>query len=94
MRIKQALTKFGDELPAGSRYFRLDKITSEANPDSAVTLKCGTYIGQCKTTQEGMRRLEFANRIVPSKIILNYVRYIEDFPAIARSNCWDDIGGI
>ena len=94
MSVKQALTKFGDELPEGSRYFRLDKTTSEANAASAVELMSGTYIGRWKTTHDGMRRLEIADRIALSTNILNYVRYIDDFPAIALSNCWDDIGGI
>jgi adenine-specific DNA-methyltransferase len=41
-----------------------------------------------------MQTLYAANRIVPSRTILNYVRYLEDFPVQEVSNVWDDIGGI
>lgn len=91
---KEAAARFGDTLPPGSKFFRLDKTTSEANPETEIVLKCGKFSGRWKTTPEGMRQLELAGRISPGKTILNYVRYIEDFPAIALSNVWDDIGGI
>ncbi len=92
--LKQASEKFPDAFPPASRIFRLDKTTSEANPVVLVTLRNCEHQGSWKTTPNGMARLELANRISPSKQILNYVRYIEDFPVHTLSNVWDDIGGI
>jgi adenine-specific DNA-methyltransferase len=83
-----------DSLPEGTRTFRLDKTTSEANPAITVKLRMGEFNGRWKTTAAGMARLEAAGRISPSKNILNYVRYIEDFPVHTLANVWDDIGGI
>ena len=92
--IKQAHEVFGESLPQGSRTFRLDKTTSESNPVVLVDLTRGAFSGSWKTTPAGMKVLEKANRIVPSTRILNYVRYIEDFPVHSLSNVWNDIGGI
>ena len=94
MTIREAGQRFGGEFPVGSRSYRLDTTTSGPNPLVEVALRSGTYMGRWKTTENGLRRLEKANRIVPSKSILNYVRYIEDYPAQELSNVWDDIGGI
>ncbi|NLG89929.1 MAG: site-specific DNA-methyltransferase [Clostridiaceae bacterium] len=84
----------GTAVPDGARSFRLDKATSEANPVVEVLLQMGFFRGRWKTTTEGMQRLEKAGRLSPSTNILNYVRYLEDFPVQAVSNVWDDIGGI
>lgn len=92
--LKQAVEMFGDAFPSGSRTFRLDKTTSEANPVVLTKLQMGEFRGSWKTTPRGMQVLEKASRISPSKTILNYVRYIEDFPVHTLSNVWDDIGGI
>lgn len=94
MTQKQAEKIFGTIFPEGTRTFRLDKTTSEANPVVNISLLRGEFNGRWKSTERGMRVLEKADRIVPSSTILNYVRYIEDFPVIAISNVWDDIGGI
>ena len=93
MTINQAEKQFG-ELPLGSREFKIAAITSEANPETTVELRAGSFAGRWKTTHRGMRNLEAAGRILPSRTILNYVRYIDDFPAQALSNVWDDIGGV
>jgi len=45
-----------------------------------------------KTNEQGMARLLKANRIEPGKNTLNYVRYINDFPAMPVSNVWSDAG--
>ncbi|MEN6424027.1 MAG: site-specific DNA-methyltransferase [Phycisphaerales bacterium] len=93
MTVRQALKQFGC-VPDGSREFKIAAITSEANPLTPVDLKMGSFSGRWKTTPRGMQTLEVANRIVPSRTILNYVRFIDDFPAQVLSNVWDDIGGI
>ena len=92
--LAQARLAFGDERPTGSKTFRLDTTTSEANPIVKVDLRMGTFSGRWKTNVAGMQRLELAGRIQPSKRVLNYVRFIEDYPVQEVSNVWDDIGGI
>ncbi|MBS1717341.1 MAG: site-specific DNA-methyltransferase [Armatimonadetes bacterium] len=94
MTFAQALSKFGSDLPAGTRTYRLATTTSEANQDAEVELPIGRFTGKFKTNPAGIQKLWIANRIVPSTRILNYVRFIEDFPAQELSNVWDDIGGI
>jgi adenine-specific DNA-methyltransferase len=46
-----------------------------------------------KTNEDGIARLLSANRIVPQDSALRFVRYIDDFPAIALHNMWTDVGG-
>src|SRR5438094_4287716 len=41
-----------------------------------------------------MSRLLLAGRVQPSSNSLNYVRFIDDFPAFSLTNTWSDIGGI
>ena len=45
-----------------------------------------------KTNQSGMRRLILANRLEPGGNTLNYVRFIDDFPAMPLTNVWSDVG--
>jgi adenine-specific DNA-methyltransferase len=46
---------------------------------------------QWKTTKQGMERLALAERLVPSKTILNYKRYLDDFPLSLVDDAWSDI---
>ena len=92
--LTQAEKVFGKERPSGSRTFRLATTTSEPNPIVEIELRIGLFSGRWKTTALGMHRLELAGRIQPSRRLLNYVRYIEDYPVQEISNVWDDIGGI
>jgi adenine-specific DNA-methyltransferase len=48
---------------------------------------------QWKTTKPGMNRLAMADRIVPSSGILNYRRYLDDFPLSMVDDAWTDISG-
>ncbi len=45
-----------------------------------------------KTNEIGMRRLQNADRLEPGKNTLNYVRFIDDFPAMPLTNVWSDVG--
>jgi adenine-specific DNA-methyltransferase len=45
-----------------------------------------------KTTVQGLDRLRYSNRIVPTENSLRYVRYINDFPAAPLTTIWDDLG--
>ncbi|TVQ91156.1 MAG: site-specific DNA-methyltransferase, partial [Chromatiaceae bacterium] len=46
-----------------------------------------------KTSESGMLRLGYAQRLLPQKNALRYLRRIDDFGAYAISNVWTDIGG-
>ena len=64
----------------------------------AVHLEGKTYRpsmqARWKTNEAGVKRLIAASRIEPSKNIIRYVRYLEDFPAFPVDDLWRDIGGI
>jgi adenine-specific DNA-methyltransferase len=47
-----------------------------------------------KTNQEGMERLQKANRVEATGQSLGYVRFLDDFAAMAETNLWSDIGGV
>ena len=46
------------------------------------------------TSPEGMRRLDYAGRLMPEHTRIRYKRFLEDFPAVPLSNAWTDIGGV
>ncbi len=43
-----------------------------------------------KTNEAGMKRLKHANRLISTGSSLNYVRYLDDFPAFPINNLWED----
>jgi adenine-specific DNA-methyltransferase len=89
------------ELPLGSRPFRFDNLTSPRIREARtgyypVTFKNREYLpqqGEWKTHRDGMQRLLAASRVDASANSLNYVRFIDDFPAFGVSNNWSDISG-
>src|SRR5207237_7040081 len=46
-----------------------------------------------KTNELGMRRLLFANRIIPQATRLRLVKYLDDFRVAAMTNIWTDLAG-
>ncbi|WP_349572262.1 site-specific DNA-methyltransferase [Azotobacter salinestris] len=44
-----------------------------------------------KTNESGMQRLAYANRLEGRGASLSYVRFIDDFPAVAVNNIWSDV---
>lgn len=87
------------------RLFRLSDMTSQsigrAKGEGAASWFPVTIQGReirpsekvrWKTNETGMSRLMAANRLEPGKNTLNYVRYINDFPAIPIRNVWTDAG--
>ncbi len=97
----------GAPLPAGARVFRLDNITSQSmgrekgeGAASWFPVKIAgreyrpTMQSRWKTNEAGMERLLAANRVAASRDSLNYVRFLDDFPAFALTNSWADIGGV
>lgn len=87
------------------RYFRLSDMTSQSvgrsKGEGAASwfpvkihgreIKPSEKV-RWKTNQTGMDRLLAANRLEPGKNTLNYVRYINDFPAMPLRNVWTDVG--
>lgn len=44
-----------------------------------------------KTNETGMQRLKIAGRLEATQARLGYVRFLDDFPALAITNRWDDV---
>jgi len=82
------------DLPEGSRLFRHSPLTSQRPPGSfPVVLHGQTYnpkTGYWKTGEPGMEKLKIANRLMAFGNTLEYVRYLNDFPAIPMTNVWED----
>ena len=103
LREKEA-TRRGLELSEG-RYFRLSDMTSQSMgrdkgegaaswfpvPIEGVEIR-PSIRARWKTNEEGMSRLLMANRLMKGKSTLNYVRFVHDFPAMAITNVWSDVG--
>ncbi len=91
--------KLGDkEIPVGAKVFAPSNLTSDGWSDRGS--QPFEYEGRkfeivgnrhWKTTQAGLRRLTFANRIVVVGNTVNYKRFHEDFAIQALSNIWTDI---
>jgi adenine-specific DNA-methyltransferase len=92
------------DLPNEARVYRQDNLTSqsvgrEKGEGAAswfpVLIEGAEYrpsiTNRWKTSEEGMKRLRFAWRLEPRGSSLSYVRFIDDFPAIAINNIWSDV---
>jgi len=77
------------------RPFRLSDLRSARPPGSfPVTVNGKTYVparGYWKTGEIGFARLDKANRVQGSAATLNYVRYLDDYPAFPLNNIWTDL---
>jgi adenine-specific DNA-methyltransferase len=89
--------------PSGSRFYRPSPLTSDslgrAKGEGAASWFPVEFEGaifrptmkvRWKTNQEGMDRLRVARRLTVTGSTLNYVRYLDDFPAFPVNNLWDD----
>ena len=80
------------------RLYRLDNLTSQTTRVGQTTvfpvsLDGRTIVpatGGWKTNKDGMARLVSAWRVVARQGSLGYVRFIEDFPAVALNAMWED----
>ncbi|WP_279070897.1 site-specific DNA-methyltransferase [Microbacterium lacticum] len=88
------------QLPPGARLFRPDNLVSQ-RPPQAGDLREFEYQGKrytpgkgvFKTDKRGLDRLAAARRLWPtSRGTLQYIRFLDDFPAMAMSNVWTDTG--
>ncbi len=82
------------ELPQDARLFRHSPLTSQRPPGNfPVVLDGRTYnpkTGYWKTGEPGMQKLKIANRLMAFGNTLEYVRFLNDFPAIPMTNVWED----
>lgn len=78
------------------KYFRYSDLRSPKPPGSfPVDFEGKTYVpknGYWKTGEDGFKKLINKGRIVALGNNLNYVRYLEDFPAMPINNLWADMG--
>ena len=87
-------------LPEGARLFRPDNLTNQrprgAGDLDSFEFRGRTYSpgkGKFKTNLAGLQRLAAADRLYPTRGgTLQYIRYLDDFPAFELSNVWTDVG--
>ncbi|KAA0236857.1 MAG: site-specific DNA-methyltransferase, partial [Armatimonadetes bacterium] len=82
---------------SGARPFRPSPLTSDrpaqGNDLREYVFQGTRYTpgrGTFKTDQVGLRRLECSDRLIEGGSRLQYVRFIDDFPAYPLSNLWTD----
>jgi adenine-specific DNA-methyltransferase len=91
--------------PDEGQIFRLDNMTSQsvgrAKGEGAASWFAVQLHGRnifpsdqsrWKTNEIGMQRLIAASRVRPSGKSLAYIRFLDDFPAMAIGNLWTDTG--
>lgn len=84
-------------IPEGSKAFRLDNATSQRPPgDFPVSFEGNIFrpgSGYWKTSSLGFDRLGKSGRISSRSVgsTLCYVRFVDDFPAMAIGNVWSDM---
>lgn len=80
---------------SNARFYRLSDLRSQRPPGSFPVLFNGIEYtptkGYWKTGEEGFKNLIKANRIEASGNTLNYIRYLDDFPAFPITNNWSDL---
>ncbi len=77
-------------IPSSARIYKADNITSQGNPLLDFTLDGKVYTQRWKTNLGGLARLAHAQRMHVAANSLQYVRYVDDFPAVAVTKLWDD----
>ena len=83
-------------IPKGARLFRLSDMHSqgESKTEQGFMFEGQTYHprkgSHWKTTIEGLAKLASKRRLVASNGVLQFVRYLDDYPVTALSNIWDD----
>ncbi|RYU57049.1 site-specific DNA-methyltransferase [Methylolobus aquaticus] len=77
-----------------ARYFSIDTLVSQRPPgDFPVEFQGEAFrprTGYWKTGEQGFARLSKANRLLRGGRVLMYRRFLDDFPAVAYANYWED----
>lgn len=108
-RYDQALLPSGEvvtarsreSFPDGTRFFRLVTLSSnrpaKEHEKIAYRFEGKDYYPPSNrtwtTTLDGFRRLVAAKRVSAGHRSLNFVKFIDDFPANPLGNLWDDVAG-
>jgi adenine-specific DNA-methyltransferase len=83
-------------IPVGARLFRFDNLTSQSSGGPQFFdidfegHRIAVGKSGWKTSSQGMRRLQMAQRLGLAGNTLSYIRYLEDFPVYPLNNSWDD----
>ncbi|HEX8877605.1 MAG TPA: site-specific DNA-methyltransferase [Phycisphaerales bacterium] len=78
------------DLPDGATVYKADNITSSPNPVVPFVYDGRQYGQRWKTNLAGLQRLGQADRLHKAENSLQYVRRIDDFPAIPVTKMWSD----
>ena len=108
-RYDQALLSDGSVLPASKatdgdspiQFFRHVTLSSnrpaKEHEKFPLTFQGKTFFPPANrtwtTTREGFQRLVSARRIAAGRDSLNYIKFLDDFPANPLGNLWDDVAG-
>jgi adenine-specific DNA-methyltransferase len=83
--------------PVGARIYTLDQLTSSRPPGNfPVQFEGRVYRPPnnfWKTGESGFKNLIAARRVELAGSVLRYVRYFDDFPAVAINNLWTEFYG-
>ncbi len=90
-----------DSLPVGTRLFRTVTLSSNrpAKEHEKIPLEFAgrSYLPPANrtwtTTPEGFKRLVAAGRVHGGRDSLNYLKFLDDFPANPIGNLWEDLPG-
>lgn len=77
-------------LPEGATIYKADNITSSPNPVVPFEFEGREYGQRWKTNAAGLQRLGQAGRLHKAENSLQYVRRLDDFPAVPITKMWTD----
>ena len=108
-RYDQAFLETGEVIPAGdyndhpanARFFRAVTLSSnraaKEHERHAIEFRGRVFTPPANrtwtTTPTGIARLVSAERVHPGRDSLNYLKFLDDFPANPIGNLWDDVTG-
>lgn len=97
--LTQSEKSGASELPAHSKIFRCDNLTSQGGTSEPTPFE---FEGKTYSTNPnqhwkpsyplGLERLANANRLMGVGNTLGYIRYLDDFPVTPITNAWMDTG--
>lgn len=80
------------KLEKGARVFTSGDLQSQGNPIVEFEFNGKVYKGRWKTNLAGMQKLAELGRIIETKNVIRYKRYLDDFPVYPITSLWTDTG--
>jgi len=77
-------------LPKGTKLYRAGNITTQGNPEFPFIYGGKTYVQPWKTTETGLKRLGYSDRLHVAANSLAQVNYLTDFPVSEITKLWTD----